>query len=152
MYSALDIAKYIIVYCNTIGSAISNLKLQKVLYFVQAEFLVTIDTACFKEKIEAWALGPVVPVVYQKYKVFGSSIIPNISVGFFDRRIIQRDHRRLIEGVVDACKDFSASELVSLTHSQSPWLDVYVKGKNNVIKKSAIRKFFSKEEKNGNKH
>ena len=52
MYNALDVAKYIIFYCNTIGSSISNLKLQKVLYFVQAEFLVTIDVACFKEKLK----------------------------------------------------------------------------------------------------
>lgn len=142
MYSALDIAKYIILYCNTIGSAISNLKLQKILYFVQAEFLVTVDKACFKEKIEAWALGPVVPIVYHEYKVFGSSIIPDICVAFFNKKVIKKEHRKLIEGVVDECKDLSASELVSLTHSQSPWLDVYVKGENNVIKKSAIREFF----------
>lgn len=143
MYKALDVARYVILYCNRIGSSISNLKLQKVLYFIQAEFLVTINRACFKEEIEAWALGPVVPEVYHEFKVFGSSIIPAFYVSFFDERIINLEHRGLIEGIVDECKDYSASQLVDLTHKQSPWIDAYVKGQNNIIEKPAIREFFS---------
>lgn len=41
MYSAIIVAQYIIEHCNSIGKTISNLKLQKILYFVQAEFLVS---------------------------------------------------------------------------------------------------------------
>lgn len=39
MYSALLVAKHIIRRCDELGRTISNLKLQKILYFVQAEFL-----------------------------------------------------------------------------------------------------------------
>ena len=42
MYSALDVARYIIWYCKKQGYSISNLKLPKILYFVQANFLVSI--------------------------------------------------------------------------------------------------------------
>ena len=69
MYAALDIARYIIKYCKDNGYSISNLKLQKLLYFVQAQFLVTYNgRPAFEEKIEAWDFGPVVPEVYHYLK------------------------------------------------------------------------------------
>ena len=64
MYSAIDIARYIIWYCKNHGYTISNLKLQKILYFVQAEFLVSAGAPCFYQDIEAWDFGPVIPEVY----------------------------------------------------------------------------------------
>ena len=57
MYSAIDVARYIIWYCKRRRYSISNLKLQKILYFVQANFLVSIGTPCFEEEIEAWDFG-----------------------------------------------------------------------------------------------
>ena len=68
MYSAVDVARYIIWYCKRQGYSISNLKLQKILYFVQAEFLVNTGKPCFSEEIEAWDFGPVVPEVYHEFK------------------------------------------------------------------------------------
>ena len=76
MYKALDIARYIIERCNQNSKTISNLKLQKILYFVQAEFLVAKNQPCFREKIEAWDFGPVVPDVYFAYRMYGSTNIP----------------------------------------------------------------------------
>ena len=64
MYSVLDVAKYVIFYSNEKKYDISNLKLQKILYFIQAEFLVSENEPCFYEEIEAWNFGPVVPEVY----------------------------------------------------------------------------------------
>ena len=61
MYRASDIARYIIERCKETNRTISNLKLQKILYFVQAEFLVSTNHACFSDPIEAWDFGPVGP-------------------------------------------------------------------------------------------
>ena len=44
MYSALDVARYIIWYCEEKKYIVSNLKLQKILYFIQAKFLVEKNT------------------------------------------------------------------------------------------------------------
>ena len=41
MYNALDVSRYIINYSNDKNYGISNLKLQKILYFVQAYFLTS---------------------------------------------------------------------------------------------------------------
>ena len=76
MYSAETIAEYVIHYCDKKGKIMTNLKLQKILYFIQVNFLVTIDNPCFKEDIFAWGFGPVIPEVYRKYKAYGSTHIP----------------------------------------------------------------------------
>lgn len=48
-YDVLDISRYIISYSNKMDYGISNLKLQKVLYFVQAYFLIQTGHPCFKK-------------------------------------------------------------------------------------------------------
>lgn len=143
MYNVLDVARYVLAYCKEQGYIMSNLKLQKVLYFIQAEFLISRGTSCFKEKIEAWAFGPVVPEVYHEYKIFGSS---NIIGNFLESgRPISRPDRELINGMVDACDRYSASELVTLTHNQDPWRNAYQKYYNNVISIDSIEEYFRKQ-------
>lgn len=56
MYNVLEICSYIINYSNEKEYDISNLKLQKLLYFIQIYFLINNDEPCFEEKIEAWDL------------------------------------------------------------------------------------------------
>src|SRR5262245_32067863 len=55
---------------------ISNLRLQKLLYYAQGWSLAQRGVALFPDKIEAWALGPVVPNVYHPLKSFGAGAIP----------------------------------------------------------------------------
>ena len=142
MYSALLIAKYIIRRCAACGKSISNLKLQKILYFVQAEFLVDIGVCCFSDAIEAWDFGPVVPVVYRVYRIYGSANIPaETSNGLPSIRSEDMDR---INSIVDECSEYSASQLVEITHNQSPWRDAYYKpGVNNEITPDSIKSFFS---------
>lgn len=142
MYRALNVARYIVQRCNNQNRAISNLKLQKILYFVQAEFLVTKNQPCFVESIEAWEFGPVVPEVYHQYKIYGGANIP------FRRQFsgvvsISEEDRELIDGIVDECMQYSASALVEITHNQKPWSNVYISGMNREISIESIRKYFS---------
>lgn len=154
-YNVLDIARYIINYCNEHGYGVSNLKLQKILYFVQAAFLVNINKKCFNESIEAWDFGPVVPEVYHEFKFYGNNNIPSIyeyidySNGVweaekvkFDNGIIEIDDRDLINGMIEECCKYSAGRLVEITHNQDPWINAYTKGCNNIITRKSIKKFF----------
>ena len=81
-YNVLDICRHVINFSNDKDYGISNLKLQKVLYFIQAYFLISTNEKCFKERIEAWDFGPVVPEAYREYKQFGSGDIPSIETSF----------------------------------------------------------------------
>ena len=143
MYTALDVAKYVIWYCQQKGYVISNLKLQKILYFIQAQFLVFGDEhkACFSDDIQAWKFGPVVPTVYRKYRLYGNAHIPSFDKEENFSEIAEKD-KTMINRIVDRCADYTASQLVELTHRQSPWKDAYETGKNSVISNEALRDFF----------
>lgn len=154
MYSADSVAKIVIQYSNNKRYSISNLKLQKILYFIQAIFLNEYNRACFKEEIEAWTFGPVVPSVYQKYKIFGANSIPEYAckddsfVGLFsynnsnNRLAISPNDNDIICDIVDSLSGYSASDLVEITHKQSPWINAYTPYCNNIISKESILDFF----------
>ena len=145
-YKVLDVCKYVIDYSNEKEYGISNLKLQKILYFIQAYFLIKQPSrCCFDDKIEAWDFGPVVPKAYRKYKQFGSSDIPTI-IDFEksdSNDCITCDDKNLIKTVIDKFADYSATDLVGLTHTQSPWIDAYIPHMNREITPEAIKEYFN---------
>lgn len=140
MYDVNLIAKYIINRCSKTKKSISNLKLQKMLYFVQAEFLVATDEACFKDDIEAWTYGPVVPKIYFIYKIFGSTNIPDQGDDGFS--VISSQDQDRLNAIIDAAAKYSASTLVEITHRQSPWKNAYRRA-DKVIHKSEIKEYFA---------
>lgn len=146
MYNALSVAHYIIESCNSLNIGVSNLKLQKILYFVQAEFLVSTPahTPCFSDRIEAWDFGPVVPTVYHQYKIYGSGMIPSRPYGFLNPfyETISPTDQLIINGIVQETSNYSASQLVQITHNQAPWKNAYRQGFNNEITNEAILAFF----------
>lgn len=158
-YCVDDVARYIINYCNDSEYIISNLKLQKILYFVQAKFLTEMTYPCFSEEIEAWNFGPVVPQIYSEYKKFGSGNIPKIMTYYkyseddyfsaekckYTPDVIGQDDQPLIESMVDSCNNYSASQLVSITHKQAPWIKAFSPYMNNVITKESIKSFFEEQ-------
>lgn len=144
MYNANKVARYIIWYCKKQGYTISNLKLQKILYFVQASFLVNLGKPCFYENIEAWDFGPVVSEVYQEYKIFGSGDIPGYVCKNAEQDIVRTDMKH-IDDMIDECAAYSASSLVEITHNQDPWRSTYCKGCNNIIQNSKIKTYFEED-------
>lgn len=140
MYSAVTVAKYVIFRCHKDEYTISNLKLQKLLYFVQAEFLVDKNEPCFGEKIEAWDFGPVVPEVYQRFKIYGSANIPFFE-GIVSFSISEKD-KRIIDEIIKECAKYSAASLVEITHNQSPWKEAYRRYQNAEITQESIKRFF----------
>ena len=77
MYRAVDIAGYIVGRCANLGRPVTNLQLQKILYYVQLNFLRTYDKCIFEDDILALRHGPAVKEVYNKYNVWGRhEIVP----------------------------------------------------------------------------
>lgn len=158
VYNVMDVARYVINYSNEQGYTISNLKLQKILYFIQAAFLVNRHEPCFYENIEAWDFGPVVPEVYQEFRMYGSNTIPyinsyiDLSNGIWESKrkeysdnVFCSEDKAIINDMVDECSGYSAGQLVEITHNQDPWMKSYVKGWNNIITEDSIYNFFAKE-------
>ena len=159
MLDALNVARYIINFSNKKSYGISNLRLQKLLYFVQAYYLSRPDSTgpCFDEEIVAWDFGPVVPTVYHEYKCFGNSNIPEVNTFLsfdpdkiwsvhrspFDENSIPQGDRTIISSVIDRFANYSTTSLETITHNQKPWKDAYIKKGNRTISKEAIKEYFS---------
>lgn len=143
MYDVQDVAEYIIIYSEVKDYGISNLKLQKILYLIQAYSLIHTKKPCFSEDIEAWNFGPVIPEMYRKYRQFGGADIQircqnleEIQKGF------EKEDRKRIEEVVDKFADFSASDLTILTQNQMPWIEAFNR-REKVIQCEDILEYFS---------
>lgn len=155
-YAALDIACHVINYSHDIKYPVSNLKLQKLLYFIQGFSLAAANTPIFSEEIEAWGFGPVVPSVYHTFKKFGSNNIPKVKsyyheyaesfVDYNDNKIADYD-KEFIDSIVNMLKKYSATDLVEITHVKgSPWDQVYSPNKKNIkISNGIIKEYFKKE-------
>jgi len=114
--SCSKVADYFIKFANERGSFLSNLKLQKLVYYAQAWHLALHDTPLFKEDFEAWVHGPVIPELYQEYKKFGW------------QPILKDANPELPENVEnfldEVAKEYfacDAYELEQMTHAEDPW-------------------------------
>ena len=141
MYNANIIADYVLTYGDEHNYFLSNLKLQKLLYLIQAYFLIVTDKPCFFNSIEAWDFGPVVPEVYSRYKFFGSTTIP--APRFQNFNILSRD-KKLINEVIDEFREYTAVDLMKLIHNQAPYQEALEY--KTVISTDSLKSFFCDEE------
>ena len=126
-YQANTIAKYIINYCNEKGIPISNLKLQKLLYFAWVEYYKKTRQELFHDDICAWQLGPVIPDVYFEYCAFGGKTI-NRMYGVD----LEKPDKSTIDSFLNNYTQLSASALVDKSHAKgSAWDVVYKQGVGN---------------------
>ena len=75
--NCFSVANYLLSYAKKRNSSVDNLKLQKLLYYAQAWHLVFRGKPLFRERIEAWVHGPVVPLIYREYRKYGYLQITN---------------------------------------------------------------------------
>jgi uncharacterized phage-associated protein len=118
--NAHEIARYIIAFSHEQGGPVSNLKLQKLLYYVQAWSLALHDQPVFNDRIEAWVHGPVVPPVYGGYKGWAWQPI-NENIALEDAKLPEavRTH---VDEVLAVYGPLTAPHLERLTHQEEPWL------------------------------
>lgn len=122
MANVQDIAKCFLYLDDTNeGDGISNLKLQKLVYYAQGFFSAIFDKPLFQNGISAWAHGPVVSDLYHEYKQFGSNRIP--VPADFNKESLTQDEFELVEEVFEVFGQFSAWKLRNMTHEESPWLN-----------------------------
>lgn len=138
MANVSDVAKYILTLADEeAGDLISNLKLQKLVYYCQGFHLALVSQPLFKENIDAWEHGPVVPMLYKEYKDFGAGSIP-IPEGFSDD-VLSSDEKDLIDEVYEVYGQFSAWKLRNMTHEEDPWKNTL---RGDTINHDIIREYF----------
>jgi uncharacterized phage-associated protein len=107
---------------NEEDTGISNLKLQKLLYYSQGFHLAIFGERLFDDEIYAWQHGPVCPDIYHLYKVNVSNVIPYTdSVNFED--YLSDEQIEFLDEVYDEFGQFSAWRLRNMTHDESTWIN-----------------------------
>ena len=124
-YDALDIAKYIIRWCDKNGLRITNLQLQKILFFIQKESIRKRGYGIFSNRIEAWQYGPVIPDVFYQFAGFGAMKLVLYEDLFSDvspKDIIDDKSKEIIEEILREYIHVSPWDLVAKSHvSNGAW-------------------------------
>lgn len=139
LYSVIDIANYVIDYGSQNQKEITNLRLQKILYYIQGYFLKMYDKPAFNEEIVAWPYGPVVPEAYYTYCMHGRNVLYLKQDVEYDFSMMSLDEKQLIRNIVDVCCADTISNIVNKTHQENPWKTT---GKNNRISTEKIEIYF----------
>ncbi len=95
---------------------ITNLKLQKLLYYAQAWHLAFYASPLFPDDIEAWVHGPVVPKVFRRFKTLGWKTIDMPVSPTVESHVSAH-----LKSILMAYGSLGATQLERLTHSEDPW-------------------------------
>ncbi|MBQ3620738.1 MAG: DUF4065 domain-containing protein [Methanosarcinaceae archaeon] len=138
-YSAKDVSDHIINYCSSVGRPITNLELQKILYFVAGEFFRISGRDIIAEDFESWQIGPVIPGVYDTFSIYGGDPLKPVST----KAKISPEDTEVINRVVDRCIGMPAWELVRKTNETDPWKRTYsMFGRWARISKYSMKRYF----------
>lgn len=144
MFKVQDIANFFIyLSTNQVDECfITNLKLNKLLYYAQGCYLARTGKPLFSDAIEAWQYGPVVPDIYKKYRVCGRNPIQSVDDDFNPGIFAGEE----LEALMDVYREFgkySGSALVSLTHQKNtPW-EKANRNSQTIISNEDIEQFFT---------
>ena len=126
-YNVNDVADYIITSLNSDEYfALINLKLQKLVYYVQAWHLGIHGTAFLSGTFEAWVHGPVCRPLYERFKktkslysVIGVEDVLNNNV----QDSFKDTDKEFMDYILENYARFSGTQLEAMTHSEKPWID-----------------------------
>lgn len=123
------------------GDLISNLKLQKLLYYAQGLYLAWKGTPLYSERIEAWQHGPIIPNAYHAFKQYQGKPIP-IEEARTDEPIQDGEIKDFLNEVYDVFGQYSAWKLRNMTHEEDPYREAEANG--GTISQDSMRRYFQR--------
>ena len=134
MVKSLDVA-YAFIARHGDNLALTNLKLNKLVYFAQVESLRQRGAELFDDVIEAWEYGPVEPAVYHEFKRFGKGVIRSCQ----DGAALACDEAEIVDYVARNYGTMTAFDLVSLSHREGgAWSLVFEPHVDRVVRSRDI--------------
>lgn len=124
MYTAIEVANYVIDRCTSQGHPVSYFRLQELLYCIRKEFL-SIKENIFTDPFEAGQTGPLVRSVHNRYCAFASR---GISLRF--NTSIQETHALIINQIIEKYSSLPPWDMAKLTKPEGgAWETIYNGGK-----------------------
>ena len=142
--SVLAIANAFIDVAKKHGKSLSNLELQKLVFIANGFSMAILDRPLYYQDNLAWKYGPVVPILYNKLKVYGKGkVLSKIETPYVLSD--KSEEMQLIEEVYKAYGEKMPWELMEITHSSgSPWDTIWKDWPYGVIPQSLIRDYYKK--------
>lgn len=136
---ALDLAGWVVNYCISKNNPISNLQLQKILYFIQLQSFKEESKALIDPcEFEAWLFGPVIREVYYAYCVNGGLPITTLAKDFMIPKNLLLPP--FVKKIVDKAITLEPWDLVKISHRDNgAWAQTYIEGQKLPIKDYLIR-------------
>lgn len=143
MACALDIANFFIDLANNDpDEGMTNMRVNKLVYFANAWALVRLGRPLFDDEIQAWTFGPVIPAVYDAFKICGKERIHE-TAGNYSHSLLTTEETDLLLDVANEYGQYSTSRLVNITHKPgSPWSETFRRHENAVIDNTIIQAYF----------
>lgn len=133
MYDVLTVADTILKIAKSKGISLTPMQLVKLTYISHGWSLALRNKDLFRNRIEAWQYGPVIPDLYHATKNYGRNPIPLSAVGDPAEIMISKDDRDFLEDVFDKYGHLDGIALSYITHREgTPWTQVYKPGILNI--------------------
>lgn len=137
MVDTLVLASYII---KNSKKGLSNLELQKTLYFTELAYIKKFDEHLIADDFEAWQYGPVVRSVYCEYRNYGANSIEKPENESLSSQLT-KEQLEIIDSTIIECNSKSYWELVERSHREDgAWFHSFKDNKKEIIDKDLIRK------------
>ena len=121
---------------------LTNMKLQKLLYYAQGHYLAFFGEPLFEEELEAWShetTGSFRVSRFQK-QWFRGDIPPTPD---FDLSSIDPDTTKFLQKIWNTYGGIAAWKLRDMTHSEDPWSKHFEDNERNVvIPKDSLKRWF----------
>ena len=137
MCTANQVADYLLSIQDEESGDISNMKLQKLLYYAQGAHLALYSKPLFSDTIEVWTHGPVVPSVYHRFKKHSGNVIPAPNKPDITR--LKNKTKDLLQEIYNVYGQFSAWKLRNMTHVEPP----VVSARDKIVSNAAMKARFA---------
>lgn len=126
-YDVNIVADYVILSLNSDESfSLINLKLQKLIYYIQAWSLGINGESMLKGKFEAWIHGPVCIELYERFKGTKSLYSSIEASDVLDKNAkdkLEDADVEFIDYILENYAKYSGVQIEAITHSEAPWMD-----------------------------
>ncbi len=144
-YNPIELARYILAK----QGSISNMKLQKLLFYVESVFMATTNKSLFEEDFEAWRHGPVIPSVYHEFKKYSvlRSNIPFTRESTVEQLKLPAEYVELIDKIIEVFGEHDGDILSMHTHKDEPYKVARAGvpegvASNAIMNKTQIKKYY----------
>lgn len=134
MLDVRAIANVVLDYADRRKIGVTNMALNKIVYFIHCDYLIEKGEPLIRAKIEAWQHGPVFREIYHEFKRCGEHVISSraVKVDPHTGNVLKAEvcfgpeEEKYINNLIERYINFSAAHLRAISHREGgPWYRVW---------------------------